>query len=49
VLVGVCDALRATGVAVETGRFGVHMRIAMESDGPVTIVATTDAWPEGEL
>lgn len=42
-----CGALRATGVSVETGRFGAHMRIAMEADGPVTIVATTDGWAEG--
>lgn len=43
-----CGALRAS-VAVETGRFGAHMRIAMETDGPVTIVASTDGWPEGEI
>lgn len=44
-----CSALRWSGVAVETGRFGAHMRIAMEADGPVTIVASTDAWPESEV
>ncbi len=44
-----CGALRAAGVAVATGRFGAHMRVAMEADGPVTIVATTDGWPESEV
>lgn len=44
---GFCDALRAAGAAVATGRFGAHMRIALEADGPVTIVATSDGWPEG--
>ncbi len=44
-----CGALRATGVAVALGRFGAHMRIAMEADGPVTIVASTDGWVEGEV
>lgn len=44
-----CGALRATGVTVATGRFGAHMRIEMEADGPVTIVATSDGWAEGRL
>ncbi len=44
-----CGALRATGVTVETGRFGAHLRIAMVADGPVTIAASTDGWPEGEI
>ena len=44
-----CGALRATGTRVETGRFGAHMRIDLEADGPVTIVTTTDGWAEGEL
>ncbi|MEK9723137.1 MAG: D-aminoacyl-tRNA deacylase [Rhodospirillaceae bacterium] len=36
-------ALRAEGVAVETGRFRTHMRIALVNDGPVTIwLDTTD-------
>lgn len=46
---GFCDALRALGPEVATGRFGAHMRIALEADGPVTIVASTDAWPEGQV
>ncbi|HEX4743106.1 MAG TPA: D-aminoacyl-tRNA deacylase [Candidatus Limnocylindria bacterium] len=44
-----CGALRATGVLVETGRFGAHMRIDLEADGPVTIVMTSDGWAEGDL
>ena len=44
-----CGALRATGVVVETGRFGAHMRIDLEADGPVTIVVTSDGWAEGGL
>ena len=39
-----CGALRATGVPVATGTFGATMRVAIEADGPVTIVASTDAW-----
>ena len=44
-----CGALRAAGARVETGRFGAHMRIDLEADGPVTIVMTSDGWAEGEL
>ena len=44
-----CGALRASGARVETGRFGAHMRIDLEADGPVTIVATSDGWAEGGL
>ena len=32
------DALRALGVRVATGRFGAKMIVALENDGPVTIV-----------
>lgn len=46
---GFCDAVRAAGASVATGRFGAHMLIALEADGPVTIVATSDGWPEGSL
>lgn len=31
-------ALRAAGVAVATGVFGAHMRVALVNDGPVTIL-----------
>ena len=44
-----CGALRGTGLAVATGRFGAMMRVTLEGDGPVTIVATTDGWDEGAL
>jgi D-tyrosyl-tRNA(Tyr) deacylase len=33
--------LRGLGVRVETGRFGAHMRVELENDGPVTIVLDT--------
>lgn len=37
------DFLREAGVSrVETGAFGAHMRIALENDGPVTILLDTD-------
>lgn len=41
--------LRGNDVAVESGRFGAHMRLELENDGPVTIVLTTDGWREAEL
>ncbi len=44
-----CGALRGKGVRVESGRFGAHMTVAIHADGPVTIVASTDRWSEGEL
>jgi D-tyrosyl-tRNA(Tyr) deacylase len=31
------EVLRAQGVAVETGRFGADMKVALVNDGPVTI------------
>ena len=34
-------ALRERGVSVETGRFGAHMLVELENDGPVTIVLDT--------
>jgi D-aminoacyl-tRNA deacylase len=33
----VAEELRAQGLAVQTGRFGAHMRVALVNDGPVTI------------
>lgn len=30
--------LRSTGLRVETGRFQAHMTVALENDGPVTIL-----------
>jgi D-tyrosyl-tRNA(Tyr) deacylase len=31
-------ALRQTGLVVATGRFGAHMQVALENDGPVTVL-----------
>jgi D-tyrosyl-tRNA(Tyr) deacylase len=31
------DAVRATGLTVETGAFGAHMDVAIHNDGPVTL------------
>ena len=37
--------LRACGVnRVEAGVFGADMQIAMEADGPVTLLLDTDEW-----
>ena len=33
-----CEALRTSGVPVETGVFGARMDVALVNDGPVTIV-----------
>jgi len=33
-----CTECRARGVRVETGRFRTHMQVALENDGPVTIL-----------
>lgn len=44
-----CGVLRASGLAVATGVFGAAMRVQIDADGPVTIVASTDRWTEGEL
>ena len=33
-----CEALRAEGGRVETGRFGARMSVELVNDGPVTIV-----------
>jgi D-tyrosyl-tRNA(Tyr) deacylase len=35
------EALRAEGVAVETGVFGAHMQVELVNDGPVTILLET--------
>lgn len=32
------EAVRAAGIAVETGVFGAHMRVDLLNDGPVTIM-----------
>jgi D-tyrosyl-tRNA(Tyr) deacylase len=33
-----CEALRAEGIAVETGVFGARMEVELVNDGPVTIL-----------
>jgi D-tyrosyl-tRNA(Tyr) deacylase len=44
-----CGVLRASGLTVAMGAFGATMRVQIDADGPVTIVASTDRWSEGEL
>ena len=44
-----CGVLRGAGLTVATGVFGAAMRVQIDADGPVTIVASTDRWSEGEL
>jgi D-aminoacyl-tRNA deacylase len=44
-----CGVLRGLGLRVAAGTFGASMRVLIEADGPVTIVATTDGWSEAEL
>jgi D-tyrosyl-tRNA(Tyr) deacylase len=44
-----CGVLRGRGLAVEQGRFGAMMRVELEADGPVTLVLSTDGWPEADL
>jgi D-aminoacyl-tRNA deacylase len=34
----VIGMVRARGIHVETGRFGTHMRVSLENDGPVTFL-----------
>jgi len=35
-------ALRALGIRVASGRFGAHMVVNLENDGPVTIILDSD-------
>jgi len=35
------QALRDLGVPVQTGRFGAHMAVTLQNDGPVTIMLDT--------
>jgi D-aminoacyl-tRNA deacylase len=39
------DEIRATGLHVETGRFGAHMRVELINDGPVTLVLSSGEPP----
>ena len=36
--VNLVDCARATGIRVETGRFGADMQVALVNDGPVTFI-----------
>lgn len=38
IVVRFAEYLRDLGVPVKTGRFGAHMKIALENDGPMTIL-----------
>lgn len=42
-----CQALRERGLHVATGRFAAHMLVALENDGPVTVVLSSGEglWP----
>jgi D-aminoacyl-tRNA deacylase len=42
-----CQGLREHGLRVATGRFAAHMRVALENDGPVTLVLSSGEppWP----
>lgn len=44
-----CGALRGRALSVEAGRFGAHMVVTLEGDGPVTVVTSTDGWAEGDI
>ncbi len=37
------EALRVLGIEVQTGRFGAHMLVSLENDGPVTILLESEA------
>ena len=41
------EYLRAGGREVRTGRFREHMVVALENDGPVTVIVERDAAPGG--
>jgi len=40
-----CEALRQHGLEVATGEFGAHMAVALENDGPVTVVLSSGEGP----
>ena len=44
-----CGVLRGAGATVAMGKFGANMRVAIEGDGPVTIVVSTDGWAEADI
>jgi D-aminoacyl-tRNA deacylase len=42
----VVAGLRSLGVPAETGRFGAHMAVDLQNDGPVTIILESPPRPE---
>jgi D-tyrosyl-tRNA(Tyr) deacylase len=34
-------AVRQAGLTTQTGRFGAHMQVSLQNDGPVTILLDT--------
>ena len=36
------ETVRRAGIETATGRFGADMLVALENDGPVTIIMDTD-------
>lgn len=36
------EALRGQGIRVQSGRFGAHMLVSLENDGPVTIILESE-------
>ncbi|HKN88118.1 MAG TPA: D-aminoacyl-tRNA deacylase [Nitrospiraceae bacterium] len=47
----VIGMVRNRGIHVETGRFGAHMRVSLENDGPVTFLldSGTDRIEKGQV
>ncbi len=45
-IAGLVEGLRRRGIPTATGRFGAQMSVALENDGPVTLILDTPA-PEG--
>jgi D-tyrosyl-tRNA(Tyr) deacylase len=43
-----CEAMKKTGVPVQTGVFGADMQVSLVNDGPVTILLDTDTWKKGK-
>jgi D-aminoacyl-tRNA deacylase len=44
----VVKIMRDRGICVETGRFGAHMHVSLENDGPVTFLLDTRATVPGK-
>ncbi|MEO0250487.1 MAG: D-aminoacyl-tRNA deacylase [candidate division WOR-3 bacterium] len=41
-----CDQLAQQGVSVHKGVYGAHMRVALENNGPVTLILETSSLPD---